>query len=799
MMKMNVKNSSALSCIKVLDDGVVNRNKEYIGAVKIGAINLKDYRTDEKEIVHDNFTYFLQKIDQDFQIFVVDEEIDIKSYIEQLNELLTQLDLNDSQDLIKRSILNREKTMILNNTLLKNVSKKGYYFLYSAKDTKKLKENEDIIVKCLKMANISGKVLTRKEIVSLNYKYHNTNRATYEKLPSVYSNNDFNINDFLQFETFEYKNDGLFDYIYSQGVFQKVMYFAGYPDMAFLGWLYSMCNYRDCDLSFHFKNTNITNLKKIYDERLRELRIAYNKAEKDSERVELEKEIVAQQQMIAKISGANMKGYKFFATIRTKAKTLEKLKENIEIIKDGFGKRDFILRDGFFEQNMLYEANSPCMIFKYSKTYAKEMISDVLALGYPFIKDDLMDEHLPINIGRTLTNSAVFLDTSTTNEDRLSRNEFYAGKTGSGKTTLLLMMMWYRFARGEKQFVFDVEGNQMKNCIKYLKGDVVDCSNSKNGCINPLQVRIELQDSDNEDNQVNLKNYAPLSLHMMFLREFFRVLNRSNRSLNSDTRIKVIEVILYKMYERFNITKNTTAEEILNMKNTDFPIMKDLYEEATRIKNDINSKEYKLIPEEIWDDLLLDLYGLYEGSEGIIFNGHTTIDLYNNPLILFDLSGLYNKDRNLFVLQYYNCCSLVWGYIISDSSKQIKRIYQDEGHTLLDDEFPEIGRFERSIIKRIRKYNAGVCFATQELKDATKSIDGESVLTQSQYKFLFKLDDISIEFLKKTGRYQSDDLDFILNKATRGQCILEIDKTKTRMNIELGYLKDVLDGFKPKT
>lgn len=120
-------------------------------------------------------------------------------------------------------------------------------------------------------------------------------------------------------------------------------------------------------------------------------------------------------------------------------------------------------------------------------------------------------------------------------------------------------------------------------------------------------------------------------------------------------------------------------------------------------------------------------------------------------------------------MQYYNYCSLVWGYTISDDKHQIKRLYQDEGHTLLDDEFPEIGRFERSIIKRIRKYDAGVWFATRELKDATKSIDGESVLTQSQYKFLFKLDEISTEYLKKTGKYQAEDL---------------------------GYLKDVLDNFK---
>ncbi|MCI6272125.1 MAG: hypothetical protein MR601_04155 [Erysipelotrichaceae bacterium] len=784
---------------KVTDSNVVNDKNQLIGAFRVEPIRLRAYKNDDIKRVHEEFTFFLNKIDiNEFQIEVVEEEVDVKKYIDQINDVIKTLDINNKQDTLRKTILEREKIVIMDNVLSKNIVKKVYYFIFSASNTKLFEEKRLNIIKQFKSAGISVEELSRKDLISLNYRYFNPIKSKYRKIPKYYDSVNFSINDFVDVDTFEFKTNKLFDYIYSDGVYQKILYFAGYPDGAFLGWLNRLCDFRDCDVSMCFKKCNISNLKKIYNERLTELRNELNKTHKDSDRAELQKEIAAQMEVINKISITDMSGHNVFCCIRTKAISLEKLKENVSTIKEGFEKKSIILREGFFEQNNLLEANAPLLNCKYYDTYAKQIVNDVIALGYPFIKDDLMDEMLPILIGKTQSNGPVFYSGSYVDDYRFNYNEFIAGASGSGKTTLLLLLIWYRYARGEKQFILDIEGNQLKRMAKYMGGNIVDTSSAENGCINPLQVRIDFQDKEDENEDTNLiLHKKPLSSHILFLRQFFRMLFRNKD--DADDKIKIIELFLYKMYEKYNITKNTTVKEILNMRNDEFPIFTDLYKEAEKIKNDINSKEHNLVPERLWTSIMLDLHSLAYGVEGDIFNGHTTIDLYSNNLILFDFSGLFGKDKEMFKMQYFNCQTLIWGYIISSGVKQMKRIYKDEGHIFIESNLEEIDDIEKSNSRRIRKYLGGITFATQEIATTLKNSTGYTIFSQSQYRMIFKVDQDAYEILSKMDEYRKEELEYFKNNPGRGECILDTgDGSKLRIKVELQYLLKLFDSFANK-
>ena len=106
---------------------------------------------------------------------------------------------------------------------------------------------------------------------------------------------------------------------------------------------------------------------------------------------------------------------------------------------------------------------------------------------------------------------------------------------------------------------------------KNLKGKIIDCAGgNEGGILNPLQIRVNREENTNS-----------LSLHFQFLHTFFQILFSSL----SDMDFAILDLLLEELYQKHNITKET---EISKLKNTDFPILEDLYffiEEKNRLQS----------------------------------------------------------------------------------------------------------------------------------------------------------------------------------------------------------------------
>lgn len=800
----NKKNNTTNSLIKymILDNDMINENKEYVKMIKINPVAIDALPDDEQWKLIFNLSYMLNLgISKKYQLFSTSEAVDIKDIIRQYDKIASQYDYNDDVERKKLEILRNEKDRLALASMDHEIAIKAFYIILSNSDKTKLnKEVEDYGYE-LSSCGLFSHECSLRESTSLLYKYFNPRRSIYEKFPKSFSK-EFDINDFIKTENISLiadEENQFQSFIRVDGIYQKIFYIAAYDESPAFHFLGNICLQQDCDVSIQLTYVSTEKIKKSYDEMATTMRERMSKTPSDSEFKEIQKNYDTILQTITKISAEGIQSNTLFITIRISAETVEDLKYKIKGIKENLSKMSIIIREGFNEQLDLFKTNSPLGTNYYSNSYSKEVTTDVVGFGFPMIQETYIDQHLPIYIGRTkMSNGPVFYDSSELTELKLNRNEFMAGLIGSGKTTFFLMLMYVRYGLGEDQFIIDIEGNQLRNFVENMNGIVVDCSNGKKGGLNPLQVRIEYQSKKIEmETNFALSEIYPLSLHLLFLKNFFRIFLGKIDLSEIERRVTYLDILLIAFYRKWNINFETNALEIKNMKTTDFPIFSDLFEFSKKLYDD---EKYKLIPKEIHLDINATLMDLAEGTAAVMFNCHTINNFEESNLVLFDISSLYGKDDIMLEAHYYNILSFIWGYILTSTSNKIIRLNIDEVKAAIGGKFPYTAALLESYALRCRKHNCGLTCATQQIKDAMRFEYGETIFNQAQYKFIFKIDDTSAnKLLEISPKYRQDDLDFITNKAVRGDCLYYSGIGYShRVSVQLGYMYELFETWKNK-
>ena len=128
----------------------------------------------------------------------------------------------------------------------------------------------------------------------------------------------------------------------------------------------------------------------------------------------------------------------------------------------------------------------------------------------------------------------------------------------------------------------------------------------------------------------------------------------------TDIEFATLELLLEELYKKFNITKET---DINKLKNTDFPIMEDLYflMEKKNTKN----------PDEILEKLLALIRPICIGQASIIWNGYTNIEV-DTRLTVFNTSTMQKFQIQYKRAQYYNILSYAWDILSKDVNERFK-------------------------------------------------------------------------------------------------------------------------------
>ena len=149
--------------------------------------------------------------------------------------------------------------------------------------------------------------------------------------------------------------------------------------------------------------------------------------------------------------------------------------------------------------------------------------------------------------------------------------------------------------KGTRLLIIDPEG-EYKTLCRNLGGDWINTVGKNGQMINPLQIKpVPLDDEDEEI--VGYKDegngLGAMALHIQNIRPFFNLLFPEI----THNQMTILIENLEKLYNKFGIDWNT---DVSKLENTDFPILKDLYEFVSNNisnleKTNMDITDYKIV------------------------------------------------------------------------------------------------------------------------------------------------------------------------------------------------------------
>lgn len=537
--------------------------------------------------------------------------------------------------------------------------------------------------------------------------------------------------------------------IYLGDRFAKVYTIVHYPSNVEMGWLGELVNNVGAIFSINIEPTDNAELIEDLDSRIRDAtglaKLAKNESTRQLREMEVEEASTIISRMINNNEVVSYLTIYILVTAQEENELNKKCKEiEREIRKHKLKLRqltNYLLMDG-------YKAVAPFFTIQteLSEYFKRNILTSSFTGGFLFNTNTFIDSK-GYYFGINQKGGIIIFNLWLKNSDRGNSNMVVVGSSGSGKSMAVKHLI-YNEIPTTKILIIDPEDEYSYLC-KNLKGKVIDCSGgTTGGILNPLQVRLNREEE---------KGNNSLALHFQFLHTFFEILYPNLTEIEFAT----LEMLLEELYTKFNITSNT---DITKLKNTDFPILEDLY----FFIEEKNKKEAKAV----YEKLLSLVRPISIGQTSAIWNGYTNIDI-NTKLTIFNTSAMHKFQIQYKRAQYYNIMSYAWD-ILSKDIKEQTMLIADECHVLVDPNIVQTLEYVRNISKRARKYNSSIIVITQSIEDFLNEkirLYGQSLLANATYKMFFKCDGQDLKDVQETFNLTEKETKLIYGAKT-GECLL---------------------------
>lgn len=409
-----------------------------------------------------------------------------------------------------------------------------------------------------------------------------------------------------------------------------------------------------------------------------------------------------------------------------------------------------------------------------NKIASRNMLETTWIGGFPFSSSGFNDE-VNYYFAKDTSGGAIVLDLWKRGGDRTNSNVVIMGTAGVGKSTVAKHLILKEYMIGTKIIMIDPEA-EYKDITHNLGGNWIDVGSGRGGIINPLQIKqVPLDDDDNYlENYDERKGMGAMALHFQTLHTFFKLL--CNELTSSDEAI--LDEVLEKLYNKFNIFWNT---DVSNIPNDKFPILSDLYEMIN--EEIINEKE------EIRKRILINIRGLIRGicigAESSLFNGITTIET-DSSMICFDTFNLQNASEKVKKAQYFNILTYCWELMSKDKEEKTMLVC-DEAYLLIDPNVLQAIVFLRNVSKRCRKYECSLVIISHSIVDFLADsvrMYGQAILDMACVKILMGTDGQNLEDSKNIFKLTEANADFLYKKQ-RNMGILIIGTNRVYANFLL--------------
>lgn len=535
--------------------------------------------------------------------------------------------------------------------------------------------------------------------------------------------------------------------IYLGNRFCKVYTIIHYPSNVEMKWLGNLVNNIGAIFSINIEPTDNTEMIDNLDSRIRDASGLAKIAKNESSRQLKEKEIEEASEIISRMIENNEVVSYLTIYIMVSAEEEVELQRKCKEVEMEMQRQKIKIRH--LTNYMLMEGFKAVAPFftiqaELSKNFKRNILTSTFTGGFLFNTETFIDEK-GYYWGISQNGGIIIFNIWKQDLGRTNSNMIVVGSSGSGKSMAVKHMIINELST-TKLLIIDPE-NEYAHLCKSLKGKIIACDGSKEGILNPLQVR------NNQDDETG-KN--ALSLHFQFLQTFFQILYPSLTEIE----FSKLDLVLEELYKKFNIDQDT---DISKLKNTDFPILEDLYF--------LMERKNKKSQDEILEKLLALIRPICIGQASGIWNGYTNVEV-DTKLTVFNTSTMQKFQIQYKRAQYYNILSYAWD-ILSKDSKERTMLIADECHILVDPNIPQTLEYVRYISKMARKHNSSIVVVTQSIEDFLNEkirLYGQSLLTNSTYKLFFKTDGKDLKDIVTTFKLTEQEEKMILN-ANIGECL----------------------------
>lgn len=398
---------------------------------------------------------------------------------------------------------------------------------------------------------------------------------------------------------------------------------------------------------------------------------------------------------------------------------------------------------------------------------------ETLMGGYPFTVTTIRDDH-GVSFAHTTSGELVSLDLKHKDNDRGNGNGIVTGDSGLGKSTFLKSLVQSCYMQGFKVLIIDPE-REYRDMCKALDGSWWDAGGG-GAKVNLLQIQEPVP--DDEDNEAFRSDMKPLQQHLQYLANIFR----AKIPGLTEQHFSLLERAFLTLYSKYGIDLNWEYNYDRDPK--DYPIMEDLYNHLLEMA--------KADPR--YEELALLLERMAIGSDSMIWNGHTNIDL-SNDLIVIDTNKLHTSTPSNRAAQYYTLMRMAFSAVSNDRSRPYL-IVADESQILFDPELPQVSADLKNIALRVRKYEGYLWLSVPSLRgmlDEKVRLNGQPILDAATYKILFGtngqnlIDTVSLFKLLPTEER-------ILAARQRGRAVAQIGAQHMKLEFKIPPYKMRLMG-----
>lgn len=435
-----------------------------------------------------------------------------------------------------------------------------------------------------------------------------------------------------------------------------------------------------------------------------------------------------------------------------------------------------------------YQQNSPAYGIndKVERVTGRITLLSTLLGGFPFSANGFNDNQGYI-LGKDSNQGLVIIDPWLRHNDRTNSNMIITGIAGTGKSTAIKLIAVNELMNGTKIIFIDPE-REYKDLTLNLGGTWLNIGGGKNK-INPLEIRPIPDADENEDEDLYLddekqaffkeeiKGLGEKALHMKTLEVFLDIYLK-----NLDEEHKaILKRTIIELYDNFGIGWETSVKDF---RPEDFPTFLDLYK---LLLQKVDNEKDEL--QGVYKKLSILLEDIAIGADSHVWAGATNISRDSN-LICLDTNDLQEAPAHIKSAQYFNALSWAWQQMSKDRSEKVLLIC-DEGYLMADKNVPLTLLYLRNIVKRNRKYESGLIFATHsivDLLDPSIKMYGQSLLDIPSIKLLFGTDGENLKEQKTLFKLTDAEEEFLEGKV-RGQSLLLVGAKRLKCSIEVSDSK----------